>query len=143
MAVKFAELESAFEFADFNSGTGPFHAYVCRRSGRIYLHSDDNNDTESLDELPEDIDDEDKYLPVPSRRDLGLSKPLALDFARQHLANDYDLVREFFSRRGAYPKFENLLARRRALDKWHAFKDAATKVALRTWAAENGLELVD
>jgi len=39
---------------------------------------------------------------LPDKRELDLGKPLALDFARQFLPDDFDEVRQFFNRRGAY-----------------------------------------
>ncbi|WFU42035.1 hypothetical protein QA640_05945 [Bradyrhizobium sp. CB82] len=62
------------------------------------------------DELPDDINDEEKYVALPDKRKLGLGKPLVLDFARQFLPADFDDVRYFFGRRGTYPKFRALLA---------------------------------
>jgi hypothetical protein len=67
------------------------------------------------DELPDDINDEEKYVALPDKRELGLGKPLVLDFARQFLPDDFDDVRYFFSRRGAYTKFKAMLARRSAI----------------------------
>jgi len=46
-----------------------------------------------LDELPDDVGDSEKYLQIPDKRELDLGKPLALDFARQFLPNDFDEVR--------------------------------------------------
>ncbi|MBR0778539.1 hypothetical protein JQ625_27215 [Bradyrhizobium diazoefficiens] len=62
------------------------------------------------------------YVALPDKRKLGLGKPLVLDFAREVLPDDFDDVRDAFSRRGAYPKFKALLARRGAIDRWHAFR---------------------
>ena len=70
---------------------------------------------DDLDSVPDDIDDSEKFLPIPDKRELDLGKPLALDFARQFLPGDFDEVRQFFSRRGAYARFKELLARRNAL----------------------------
>jgi hypothetical protein len=94
------------------------------------------------DELPDDINDEEKYVALPDKRELGLGKPLVLDFARQFLPDDFDDVRYFFSRRGAYPKFKALLARRSAIDDWHAFEAKATEQALRDWCALHSIEIV-
>jgi hypothetical protein len=65
-----------------------------------------------------------------------------LDFAREFLPDDFDDVRYFFSRRGAYPKFKDLLARRGAIDTWHAFEAKATAQALRDWCAMHSIEIV-
>ena len=97
MAVSFSDLQLAFEFV--SSGCmGENEAYLDRRSGKIYWHSQFGENDE---ELPDDIDGE-KYISIPDKRELDLGKPLVLDFARDFLSDDYDEVRQIFSRRGAY-----------------------------------------
>jgi hypothetical protein len=86
------------------------------------------------------IDDE-KYISIPDKRELNLGKPLALDFAREFLADDYDEVRQIFSRRGAYRRYKELLVRRGALERWYDFSNKSEETALREWCAENGIEL--
>ena len=95
MAVSFSDLQLAFEFV--SSGMGENEAYLDRQSGKIYWHSEVGDNDE---ELPDDIGDE-KYISIPDKRELDLGKPLALDFAREFLPDDYDEVRHIFSRRGA------------------------------------------
>ena len=63
-----------------------------RQSGEIYWHSEVGDNDE---ELPDDIDDE-KCISIPDKRELDLGKPLALDFAREFLPDDYDEVRQIF-----------------------------------------------
>ncbi len=58
------------------------------------------------DELPDDIEDDEKYVAIPDKRELGLGKPMVLDFAREFLPNDFDEVERYiFSKGGAYRKF--------------------------------------
>ena len=92
------------------------------------------------EELPEDIDDE-KYISIPHKRELDLGKPLVLDFALEFLPDDYNEVRDIFSRRGAYRRYKDLLVRRGALDLWYDFSDKAEEAALRQWCAEKGIDL--
>ena len=119
-----------------------FLAFVCKRTGKIYYQTDFPDAAEMNDELPDDINDEEKYVALPDKRELGLGKPLVLDFARQFLPDDFDDVRYFFSRRGAYPKFKALLARRSAIDHWHAFEARVTEQTLRGWCALHSIEIV-
>jgi hypothetical protein len=95
------------------------------------------------DELPDDVDDEEKYIAIPDKLELDLGKPLALDFAREWLPGDFDEVRYIFSRKGAYRKFRALLIRRKALDRWYEFESKATERALRDWCALNSIAVVD
>lgn len=142
MPVTIGNITEAFEFANTNGDLGEFRAFVCRQTGNIHYQTDFIDAAELNDELPEDIDDEDKYIALPDKRELGLGKPLVLDFAREFLPNDFDEVRYFFSKRGAYPKFKALLARRGAIDRWHAFEAKATEQALREWCVLNEIEIV-
>ena len=89
-----------------------------------------------------DIDDGEKFLPIPDKRELDLG-PLALKFARQFLPGDFEEVRQFFSQRGAYARFKDLLARRNALDRWYDFETKAEERALRTWCDLNSIEVCD
>jgi hypothetical protein len=72
-----------------------------------------------------------------------LGKPLALDFVRRFLPDDYGVVCRTFRYRGAYGRFKALLARRGALDQWYDFEARAAEAALREWCADNALELGD
>jgi hypothetical protein len=113
MPVSIADITGAFEFANTSGSIGEFLAFVCKRTGKIYYRTDFSDDEEMNDELPDDIDDEEKYVALPDKRELGLGKPMVLDFAREFLPDDFDDVRYFFSKRGAYPKFKALRPTRR------------------------------
>ena len=103
--------------------------------------------SDSLDELdeeiPDDLEDEEKYIAIPGKRDLDLGRPLVMDFAREFLPNDFDEVRYMFSRSGAYKKFRALVTRRNVLDRWYEFESKATERALREWCELNAIELAD
>ena len=135
MAVSFSDLQLAFEFVS-SGGMGENEAYLDRRSGKIYWHSEFS---ENHEELPDDIDDE-KYISIPDKRELDLGTPQVLDFAREFLSDSYDEVRHIFSRRGAYRRYKELLVRRGALERWYDFSNKSEETALREWCAENGIE---
>ena len=137
MLVSLKDLEEAFEFV---SAGGEHQAYLCKQSGKLYFHSELCDD---LDILPDDIDDTDKFLPIPNKKELDLGKPLALAFTREFLPGDFDNVRQFFSRRGAYARFKALLDQRGALADWYAFEAKAGERALREWCAVNSIEVSD
>lgn len=137
MPASIGDIINAFEFANTNGGLGEFHAFICKQTGNIHYQTEEPDD-----ELPDDLDDEEKYVPLPDKRELDLGKPLVLDFAREFLPDDFDDVRHFFSKRGAYPKFKALLARRGAIDRWHGFEAKATEQALRDWCALHSIEIV-
>jgi hypothetical protein len=81
MAVSWHELEDAFEFVSFDGG-GANQVFLCRKTGRLYWHSDHGGD---LDELPDDIEDGEKYIAIPDKRELGLDTQLVFAFTRQFL----------------------------------------------------------
>lgn len=137
--VILSELMDAF---DWTSATGPYEnaAYVCRASGRIWLVTDFDDQG---DEPPEDVDDESLYLPVPSKNELDLGRSLALAFVQQSLPDSYELVKGYFARAGAYARFKDFLDERGRLEDWYAYESAGVHEALRGWAVENELEIVD
>ena len=136
MPVSFSDLQFAFEFAS-SGGIGENEAYLDRQSGKIYWHSEFGDNDE---ELPDDIENE-KYIAIPDKRELDLGKPLVMDFAREFLTDDYEEVRQIFSRRGAYRRYRDLLVRRGALERWYDFSSKSEETALREWCAENEIEL--
>src|ERR1700730_12927283 len=142
MPVSFQEILDALELVG-TSVVGEHQAILDRRTGKIYWRSEFSDLDELNDEMPDDVEDDEKYVAIPDKRELGLGKPLALDFAREFLPNDFDEVRYIFSKRGAYPKFRALLTRRSALDRWHGFESKATEQALREWCKLNSIEVAD
>ncbi len=57
---------------------GTMEAYLDRRTGEVHWYSE----FAGIGELPADVDDEEKYIPLPDPRELGLGKPLVLEFTR-------------------------------------------------------------
>src|SRR5947207_15147243 len=108
MPVKFEDILLAFEFANAG-GRGESEAFLCKQTGETYIRSEV---TGYSDELPDDIEDSEKYLQLPDKRELDLGTPLALDFAAEFLPNDFEVIRRIFSRRGAYAAFKDLLRRK-------------------------------
>ena len=143
MPASFREIFDAFEFVSMSGGLGDHQAFLCRRTGKIYWHSEFSDVDELNDALPDDIEDDEKYIAIPDKRELDLGKPLVLDFAREFLPNDFDEVRYIFGKRGAYRKFRALLARRNAVDRWYEFELKATEQALRDWCELNSITVVD
>lgn len=107
-------------------------AYICRQTGKIHWISGDSGSIDEED-VPEDIHDDDKYLPVPDKRDLDLGNQLAFDFTSQYLAEHYNDVRDKFRRRGAYRRFKGFLERKGMLEKWYAYSEEQEMKALAEW----------
>jgi hypothetical protein len=136
-AVPFDTLLEAFEFVSF----GPpeeHQAYVCLETGKIYWHSELGDNEE---ELPEDIDNAEKYVAIPHKNDLDLGKNLAIEFVEEVLPAATHEVERMFSRRGAYSNFKNLLERRGLLARWYEYEATAQEKAVREWCADQGIEI--
>jgi hypothetical protein len=137
VTVNVQELRDAFDFV--SAGEAFDHrAYISLDTGKIYWMSTDADLPEGG--LPEDLDDSGQYMVVPSHRELGLGRRLALAFVMDELPDDYDTVAGFFWRRGAYGRFKGLLDTRGKLERWYEFENKATDEALAAWCAEHGIE---
>ncbi len=134
MPVKWSDIEDAF---DFRSSEESATAFVNTKTGETFLRSD----LAGIDELPEDAEDSDDYLELPSRRDLELGTRLVMAFARDELPEHYDEIDGIFSRKGAYRRLKDFLERIGRLQAWYDYEEAATEKAVREWCAEQGIDL--
>jgi hypothetical protein len=139
MRVRFADLLDAMQYASLG-GVGEHQAFLCRESGKIHLHSEFGD---NFEELPDDIEDGEKYIGLPDKRELDLGKPLVLDFVSEFMPDDFDDVRQIFVRKGAYARFKGLLHRKGKLQQWYDFETKAEEKALRQWCEDNSIELSD
>ena len=137
--VKREELLTAFDFVSF-AGPMEHQAYVSLDTGAIYWISEDNP---SEEEIPDDLEDSDRYIAIPHKNDLDLGTELALRFAAAELPERYATVQEFFRHRGAYARFKQLLAAEGRLDEWYRFESEAVDQALKEWCVENGIQLTE
>jgi hypothetical protein len=138
-SVNRSDLEFAFEFS---SSDGDFdnHAYVCRESGKIYWVSSENP---LMDDAPEDLEESDQYVLVPTKRDFDLGVRLVMRFAGQEMATEYDDISKIFRRKGAYSRFKKFLERKGKLDAWYKYQQQETQEALEQWCESEGLTLTD
>jgi hypothetical protein len=137
MPVSLDDLLFSFEFVSSDPGYG-HEAFLCKQSGKIYWHSELGD---NFEELPEDLEEGDKYVRIPHKNDLDLGRPLVFKFVRQRLPEEYQEVRRYFSKRGAYSRFKDLLVRKGVLKEWYDFEAEAQKEALREWCEENSIDI--
>lgn len=136
MSVKFRDLDEAFDFV--SSGQMSEHqAFMNKETGKIFWQSDLVDDFE---ELPEDIDDE-KYIEIPHKNELGLGKNLAIYFAHKYLPNEAENIESIFRRKGAYSRFKDILERKDSLEKWYEYESQAREKALKEWCEENSIKI--
>jgi len=138
VTVNYEDLSTALEFV--SSGMPTEHrAYISIDTGAIHWVSDS---TDIEDEAPEDLEESDRYIAVPSRADLGLGRPLAIQFTEERIPDAYEAVRQFFARPGAYSRFKDLLAAHGQLDAWYAFEAEYTERALLEWCEAQEIKTV-
>ncbi|MGM0540353.1 MAG: UPF0158 family protein [Thermodesulfobacteriota bacterium] len=136
MHIPFDDIEHAFMFVSMDQKYMN-SAFLCKESGEIFYRSE----LVESDELPEDIDDVDKYIAIPHKIDLDLGRNLVMEFATSYLPHDMRKVREIFSRSGAYARFKDLLEHKGLLKEWHQFEDQKIKQALKEWCKENSINI--
>lgn len=136
MPIDFSDIEQAYDFANFGS-PGEHSAFLCKETGQIYYVSELGDS----DELPDDLEDE-KYIQIPTKRDLRLGKDLVLDFIADHLPEELHSVNAMFQRRGAYSRFKGLLEDQQLLQQWYDYEAQAQAAALRSWCELNKIEVV-
>jgi hypothetical protein len=132
-----SELLLAFEIASMGEGSGN-QAFVSVNTGKTFIISD-YMDPDA--DIPEDLETSSDYLCLPDKRELGLGRDLVFSFVEEKLPNDWDVVRAFFRRRGAYARFKDLLVSRGILDEWYRYEETSTEEALRQWCEDNGLHM--
>ncbi|MFT5633859.1 MAG: hypothetical protein ACI9SQ_001583 [Rubritalea sp.] len=136
IVVNYNDLEGGYEMA--NSGNGEVAVYVSKVTGEVVW------DAEEFTGDPcevENIDENDDYIHLPDKYDLDLGKVLVMNFA-ETVPEQYDEIRNIFSRRGAYGRFRDFLIRNNLLDKWYAFENKEKKEALVAWCKQNDLEVI-
>ena len=136
MNMKYSDIEDAFLFV---SAAPPFEheAYLNKETGEAYYVSALGDS----DELPDDLEDNEKYVSVPHKNDLTLGRDLVFDFISADLPSEFGRVRGFFNRAGAYARFKDLLESKGLLEVWYEFERKATETALRAWCKENSIGL--
>ena len=131
--ILYSDLENAFLWASSTTGLEA-EAFICLATGKTYFRGDDE-----LDELPEDIEDETKYVLVPGKHDFDLGRSLVMRFTYSNAPHLEERIQDIFQRKGAYSRFKDLLLANDMLDSWYDYENQAIREALEEWASENGI----
>ena len=134
MSISFDDIENAFFFVSMDQ-MFMHNAYLCRETGEIFYTSEMGDS----DELPEDIDDPEKYISIPHKNELDLGKALVIEFTSEFLPEELDTVYAIFRRKGAYSRYKDLLERKGVLENWHKFENERQEMALKEWCRENNI----
>ena len=135
MAVSFDDIENAFFFVSMDQQF-MHNAYLCKETGEIFYTSEMGDS----DELPDDIDDPDKYIAIPHKNELDLGKALVIEFTSKYLPEELDRVYSIFKRKGAYSRYKDLLEHKGVLEDWYEFENKRQTTALKEWCEENNIE---
>ena len=138
MKFKFEDIEMAYDFVS-GAPYGQHSAVVGKDTGKILWQSE----MAGVDEISDEDWDSDDSVRIPHKNDLDLGKRLVFDFVRANLPDDYNHVRQIFSRRGAYGRFKDFLESKDLLQSWYDFEAEQQARALRQWCEDNGIELAD
>lgn len=96
MAISFSDIEDTFFFVSMDQ-MFMHNAYLCKETGQIFYTSEMGDS----DELPEDIDDPEKYISIPHKNELDLGKALVIEFTSEYLPEELDRVYSIFRSKGA------------------------------------------
>jgi hypothetical protein len=136
MAISFDDIENAFFFVSMDQQFMN-NAYLCKETGEIFYTSEMGDS----DELPEDINDPEKYIAIPHKNELDLGKAPVIEFTSEYLSEELDKVYSIFRHKGAYSRYKDLLERKGALEDWYKFENERQELALKEWCRENNIEI--
>ena len=94
------------------------------------------------DELPDNIEDPNKYIEIPHKNKLDLGKNLVMRFVIEFMPDDIYKVENIFKRKGAYSRFKSLLEREELLKEWHDYEHKWRRIALKDWCYDNKIDFV-
>ena len=134
MHVDLSDIELALEFVS-SEYSYDNEAYVNSETGEIYYSGDAVEE-----ELPDDINENGKYILIPTKRDLDLGRRLVFDFAAKEIPDELEHVYSMFRSRGAYSKFKSLLHRLACTEKWYAYENTAIRDGVIEWCKENSIQ---
>ena len=134
--MKYSDVENAYMFVSM-SPPDEHYAYLNKETGETYYVSTLGDS----DELPGDLEENEKYISIPHKNNLNLGRDLVFDFIAANLPAEYEQVRRMFSKKGAYARLKELLEAKGQLEAWYEFEKKATEEALRGWCKKNDISL--
>lgn len=134
----YQEIEDAISFSDLSFGRGS--AYFDPSRNAIYLKGSELEEDQAL--IPADVNWE-ACIIIPGEKQLDLGRALVERFVREFRPDDYEQIRSFFSRRGAYRRFRQWTVDAGLLDFWHAYRARSEREAIVAWCADKHIPLTD
>ncbi|MGD7034766.1 UPF0158 family protein [Methylotuvimicrobium buryatense] len=140
MTVKIVEIIEAIEFISADPSLDS-EAFLSRETGKIHIRPGDF-DFDDAEDLPEDLDDPDRYIGLPHKHDLDLGNSLVRSFVAEFCPAESEKVRDMFRKRGAYSRFKNWAESKNLLDDWYRFENESAEAAIREWCEDNDIKLM-
>ena len=137
MKFKFDDIENAYYFVSMGPSYGN-QSILCKKTGKIFYISEMGDS----DDLPDDIEDSDKYSEIPHKSELDLGKNLVMRFVIEFMPDDIYRIENIFKRKGAYAKFKSLLEKEGLLKEWYDYENKWRTLALKDWCYDNKIDLV-
>ena len=137
MKIRFDDIENAFLFTSMGS-MYENQAILCKETGEIYYISEMGDS----DNLPDDVDESDKYIEIPHKNELNLGKNLVSHFVSERIPEEVVNVEKIFRKKGAYSRFKALLEQKGLLDQWHDYENSRQSEALREWCKDNKIDII-
>jgi len=142
MAVKLSDLELAFMYQDAAHMEPDAGVWIDRETETI-LYQYEEGAVDDPEPLPDDIDENPRYLALPTRHDLDLGRPLALEFVDKFLPQAYDEIHDTLRRRGGWHRFKDHLDDAGLLKKWYEYYEQRSREALIEWCEAEGIVVED
>jgi hypothetical protein len=111
-------------------------AFIDRRTGAILFGGADCEVP-----LPVDVYEDEHYIPVPTKKELGLGRGMALTFSEQHAPHLLESAEHIFATAGAFERFKRLMHEHGLLKDWYAYQEDRLSSAVQEWAEQHGLGL--
>jgi len=145
MAVDLDDLWLAYEMqSQLHDGWGEpgAGAWLDLEKGVLIVYSGDGVIDDETPP-PDDIDDNPRYVPIPTRQELDLGRELALDFMAEHRPDEVQWALDTLRRRGGWHRFKDHLEDIGLIREWFDYQERRTNEALKAWCEAQGVDVTE
>jgi len=134
--IKFDDIQNAFYYVS-SASYGMREVVVDTVTGNVFYRSEFGG----YDDISGSELNWDNVISIPHKNDLDLGQELVLRFVDCYLPQEYNQVRTYFHRSGAYQKFKSLLSSKDLLQKWYDFENKEEMAKLELWCKDYGIDI--
>ena len=136
--IPYNQIKSAFLFVSvlpkYNN-----RALVSKKTGEFHYITELGDPVEPTDETEYSEDN----IEMPHKDDLDLGKRLVIDFTKECMPEEIEIVNDFFRKKGAYSGYNKWLEKNGLLEKWRQYESIRQDEALKKWCSEVGIEIIE